>query len=668
MPLSVGMRLGPYEVVSAIGAGGMGEVYRARDTRLKREVALKVLPESFAAETDRLARFQREAEVLAALNHPHIAAIYGIEEAGGVRALVLELVEGPTLADRVAQGPVPADEALSMACQIAEALEAAHEKGIVHRDLKPANIKVAPDGRVKILDFGLARTFHEESAVTDVSQAVTMTAGPSEAGVVLGTAAYMSPEQTRGNRVDKRTDIWAFGCVLYEMLTGRMAFGGGTVSDVIAGILEREPVWDALPRKTPLRVRQLLGRCLEKDHRHRLRDIGDARLELKALMAAGPAGAAAPARSRRSLRAVVSLGIVALTLAAAAMWFRIDRFANSRWGTTARLSDGNRPSRNPEANAYYERALIFGGAGTSNPEQAQQMNERALALDPKFAAARAEYAFFLVARILNGHSNDASLLYKAESEVRQALRDDPRCGRAHAVLGLIYLLQGRKELVTGELDQALKENPDDPTAHGWLLNYHRVNGDYARAREEVDWLRRRWPTFWPAYLNLGELLRERGDTAGAIREQERVLEQDSHNVGALAALARAYIDSADLQKARRTLDRARTEDRQNYALRQQRALLLALEGKKSEAAQEMDAGLQTYAGMQIFGPASAADFHAVMGDEGKALEWLDRAVRTGDDREEYLRRNPLLTNLRMHPRFQQILDAVAYRRQQRAAR
>jgi tetratricopeptide (TPR) repeat protein len=293
------------------------------------------------------------------------------------------------------------------------------------------------------------------------------------------------------------------------------------------------------------------------------------------------------------------------------------------------------------------------------------MLERALTLDPTFAAARAETGFFLVARILNGRSNDASLYYQAESEVRRALRDDPRCGRAHSVLGLVYLLQGRMELVRAELDHALKENPADVTAHTWLLLFHRFNGDYQHAREQADAVIRQWPTVWPARLDRGELLREQGDVAGAIREQERVLEQDAQNVDALVALSRAHAEAGDLGRARQTLDRARADDRQNYALRQQRALLLVLEGKTSEATQEMAADLQTYASMQIFGPASAAEFYAMIGDADAALEWLDRAVRMGDLREAYMRRNPLLTSLRNHPRFQQILDAVAYRRRQR---
>jgi Tol biopolymer transport system component len=284
----VGRQMGPYTLHAQIGAGGMGEVYRARDSKLGRDVAIKVLPRAFTSDPDRLARFDREARVLASLNHSHIGAIYGVEEADGLRALVMELVEGEDLAQRIARGPILLAEALPMAGQIADALEAAHEKGIVHRDLKPANIKITPEGVVKVLDFGLAKSGSGGSGwagesggagAQDLTNSPTMVGGTRE-GVILGTAAYMSPEQARGKVVDKRTDIWAFGCVLYEMLTARAPFPGETLSDTIAAILEREPPWTALPAATPAGIRQLLKRCLEKDPKRRLRDVGDARLEI----------------------------------------------------------------------------------------------------------------------------------------------------------------------------------------------------------------------------------------------------------------------------------------------------------------------------------------------------------------------------------------------------
>jgi serine/threonine-protein kinase len=306
----------------------MGEVYRAFDTRLGREVAVKTLPEEFAFDPERLARFEREARMLAELNHPSIAAIYGLEESDDSRFIVMELVPGETLSDRLSHGPLPIDEALKIARQIADALDAAHERGIVHRDLKPANIKVTPDGRVKILDLGLAKAFDAKvtGSEPDLSLSPTIVSDGTEPGVILGTAEFMSPEQARGKPVDKRTDIWAFGCVLYEMLTGRRIFAGETASDVIAAILTAEPRWDALPAATPVRIRELLARSLHKDASHRLRDAGDARIEIdQALEAlkAGPATIAVPApprSSRISGKRLAFVGIASVVAALGVFW------------------------------------------------------------------------------------------------------------------------------------------------------------------------------------------------------------------------------------------------------------------------------------------------------------------------------------------------------------
>jgi serine/threonine-protein kinase len=281
MPLTTGTRLGPYLIQEMLGAGGMGEVYRATDTLLKRSVAVKVLPASVASEPERLARFQREAEVLAALNDPHIAQIHGVEKSAGLTALIMELVEGPTLAERIAKGPIPINEALDIAKQIADALEIAHGQGIVHRDLKPANIKRREDGTVKVLDFGLAREI-EPKVANDFSNSPTTTdPAITMCGGIIGTPSYMSPEQARGMRIDKRTDIWTFGCVLYELLSGRRAFDGGNVSEIIAAILHQDPNWRQLPSHTPTPIRRLLRRCLEKDLKRRLRDAGDAVAEIE---------------------------------------------------------------------------------------------------------------------------------------------------------------------------------------------------------------------------------------------------------------------------------------------------------------------------------------------------------------------------------------------------
>jgi Tol biopolymer transport system component len=354
----VGRQIGAHKILSLLGAGGMGDVYRARDTKLGRDVAIKVLPDPFLSISGRLARFELEAHVLATLNHPHIAAIYGLEEADGIRGLVLELVEGRTLGEHLASRPLPVQEALQLACEIADAIEAAHEKGIIHRDLKPANIKITPNGTIKVLDFGLAKVFATEELRNDAPR---IAVDHSREGVIAGTTAYMSPEQARGKTVDKRTDIWAFGCVFYEMLTGRPAFGGETPSDTVAAILEHDPDWTVLPPQTPPSIRRLMQRCLEKDPKRRLRDIGDARLEIEesldAVVASGGAtsGHATSDHRETALRPpgrrgwpAAATGAAVLSVVVIALTWELQR-SEYFW-------------RNPLEGAKVTRLTDFGGA------------------------------------------------------------------------------------------------------------------------------------------------------------------------------------------------------------------------------------------------------------------------------------------------------------------
>jgi len=364
MTLSPGSRLGPYEVLSALGAGGMGEVYRARDTRLGRDVAIKALPAEFASDAERLDRFEREARALASLNHPNIAAIYGLEDAGGTPCLVLELVPGETLAERLAAGPLPLEEGLGICRQIAEALEAAHTAGILHRDLKPANVKVTPSGKVKVLDFGLAKALGGDmSPAHDLSHSPTVTSGGTRQGVILGTASYMSPEQARGKPVDRRTDIWSFGCVLYETLSGRRAFEGETSSDVLASVLTRDADWKALPAGTPSRVRDVLRRCLQKDPNRRLHDAADARIELEDASTELSSGLPAPATDSatfgggRRWEALVAMLLLSALLGALLGW-RLARLGSAtrppRIGKLARMTPpighAEWPSWSPDGN------------------------------------------------------------------------------------------------------------------------------------------------------------------------------------------------------------------------------------------------------------------------------------------------------------------------------
>jgi len=363
----VGKTISHYKILEKIGEGGMGEVYRATDTKLNRDVALKILPEQFASDSQRMGRFQREAEVLASLDHPNIGQIYGIEEAGQTKALVLQLIEGPTLADKIAQERIPVEEALKIALQIAEGLEAAHEKGVIHRDLKPANIKITPEGQVKILDFGLAKAFEEGISPADISRSPTLTQGMTRAGVILGTAAYMSPEQARGREVDKRIDIWAFGCVLYEMLSGKMAFPGDDITDILAAIVRAEPVWSALPDGSNPRLRELLERCLEKEARNRWHDIADVRIDLEKIQEDPDGSSVAPQAVPQGLSgSVLSWGLAAFllgaTLTAIAVWSLPPE--STMEPRTVRFSFGVQASQVPQS-AWAIRRVAISPDGTT---------------------------------------------------------------------------------------------------------------------------------------------------------------------------------------------------------------------------------------------------------------------------------------------------------------
>jgi serine/threonine protein kinase len=377
----VGRRLGVYRIEARIGAGGMGEVYRARDAKLGRDVAIKVLPYAFRLDAERVARFEREARVLASLSHPHIASIYGFEQTADLQGIVLELVEGPTLADRLRTGAIPVQEALALARQIADALDGAHEKGIIHRDLKPGNIKIAPGRIVKVLDFGLAKIDAADRSA-DLSQSPTVTVEGTRAGVILGTAAYMSPEQARGQPTDKRTDIWSFGCVLYEMLTGRTVFPGQTVSDSIAAILSREPDWGALPRATSAPVRRILQRCLERDPQERLRDMGDVRHELdQALVdlrpsstsAAIPKSAVGQAPSRRWASAAAGLALVILIGLGVVSFFRQQAPTPSNVEPPLQLTDFNDSAIHPAVSPDGRMVTFIRGGAFANSASSGQI-------------------------------------------------------------------------------------------------------------------------------------------------------------------------------------------------------------------------------------------------------------------------------------------------------
>ena len=382
MSLASGTRLGLYQILAPLGAGGMGEVYRAHDTKLGREVAIKVLPSGFPREPERLARFEREARLLASLNHPNVATLHGLEQSDDTHFLVMELVSGETLTEKISRGPIPIKEALPLFQQLAEALEEAHEKGIIHRDLKPANIKITDDGKVKVLDFGLAKAFSEEMPPADLSHSPTITRQGTETGVVLGTAAYMSPEQARGKTLDKRTDIWSFGCVLYESLTGQAPFLGETVSDTMVRILEREPDWDALPDDTPPFIRLLLHRCLQKDAKDRLHDIADARIEIRDASSepyrAISADEVPPAARKQVWEKAVPWAVAGLLAVVAALAFWSPWQASTPAGSTRRFATTLPPGQTIPNLGSWGSTVALSADGSQLVYVAQEGNSRQL--------------------------------------------------------------------------------------------------------------------------------------------------------------------------------------------------------------------------------------------------------------------------------------------------
>ena len=657
----IGQNLGPYRLLEQIGAGGMGVVLRAHDERLDRDVALKVLPQGPLADDHARHRFRKEALALSRLNHPNIETVHEFDTQAGIDFLVLELVPGISLDGKLAAGPLPEKEVMRLGAQLAEGLAAAHDKGVLHRDLKPANLRVTPEGRLKILDFGLAKFFGSagEAAATE---SLTQAQG------VLGTLPYMAPEQLRGEEADARSDIYGAGAVLYEMATGQRPFPKSHAPLLVNSILNQAPTPpSAVNRRLATGLENVILKCLDKDPERRYQSAKELLVDLQRLSAAGPVIAPAKPVRRRWL----ATAVVGTALAVAVVWSALSFQARRRQGRersvdvqAGRLTTGGAASKVPEANEYFEKGMVFLST-EYDLTHARQMLERALQLDPHFAEARGWYGFTDVLMIDSGYSNDSNWYYKAEAEFRQALQDDPNSARAHAGLAAAYLLQGRKELAPAELERALAVAPNDLDTRVWLFNYHNLSGEYGKAQALAEEVLHQAPVFFPARMNLGDILREQGNTAGAIREYEKILELDGQNVYALVRLARAHMESGDVVRARRTLELARPAERRNYHARLAWALLLALEGKRSEALKEMDEELSKFAVAQVWATLPVAEFYAALNDIPKSLDWLERAVRSGDERAEWFERDPLLAKVRPQARFRQVLDSIAYRRQQR---
>ena len=612
-------------------------MYRARDTRLGREVAIKTVNTPYTE------RFEREARAISALNHPNICTLYDVGSHDGLGYLVMELVEGEPL-----RGRLPWAEAARHVAAVCDALAAAHRKHIVHRDLKPGNVLLTPLG-VKVIDFGLAKQEHFGE-----STAPAVTAP----GSVMGTVTCMAPEQAAGKPADARSDLWAAGMLFFELLSGRLPFRSQNASAILAEIVDPAPLTLEFPPGVPPEAARIAEKLLSKDPAERYQHADDAAVDLRALLKSASSGRQAatvtsqPRPRRRFLRRAAAGAVLIAAAAIVVAW---------QW----RAPKVHAPlmSTVPEANDSFKRAMLFVGTKQDLP-RARQLLEKALALDPRFAHARAWYGFTDVLLIDSGLSNDTSWLYKAEAELQQALRDDPYrrertrpWRRAISTRAAWTWCRARRRKPPSWI-------PTRRTAGACSRGTSQWRGEYDQSQALYKRLLDADPLFFPARANVGENLRQMGDPAASVREQEKIFEQDPDNMFALVFIGLARLNSGELPEARKALARARSLEPKNLQVRLLWALLLALEGKHDDALREMDPEVLKWGQLGI-AASNVAEFYAALDDRPKALDWLDVAVRGGDERAEWFERDPLLSNIRAEPRFKQILDGIRSRREQR---
>ena len=647
-----GLRVGSYELIEKLGEGGMGVVWRARDTELERDVAIKFLPAAFAHDAERVARFRREAKAVAALSHPGILAIYGFGSHDGALFAVTELLDGRNLRALLLEAPLPAQRVLDVARQMARAIAAAHDRGIVHRDLKPENVFLTRDGHVKILDFGLATYTDavEPNAAAGAEQTPTRTSLTTP-GTVLGTIGYLSPEQVRGENPDARSDVFSFGTMLVELLAGRHPFRRATGAETMTAIL-REAA-DA-PGSGSAALDGIVRRCLAKNPGERFASGRELAAALDGIREAEP-------RARRSRIRWAAIGAVVVGLAIVGAWLaqrtRGVGDASSGIRPPSASTIGEPPSPVTEANEYFEKGLLFLRV-QFDIARARALLDRAVELDPAFGSARAMRALADLIALHEGVTNDPSLVYTSERATRQILAAQPDLASAHATLGTALLYLNRKEQARAELAAALRLNPTSQPAVLWSALDERHSGEAGAAEARMRTVLQEVPVFAAARIILAEILLDQGRFGEARREIDKVFELDAANVGAIRAMARLAIYENDTARARALLEPLDPASNPNYRVKLVWALLLAREGAADAALAALDPQTREYARVAMFAPSQVAEICALAGRATEALDWLDLAVRNGDEREAWLRQDPLLTSLRDEPRFGLILETI----------
>jgi tRNA A-37 threonylcarbamoyl transferase component Bud32/tetratricopeptide (TPR) repeat protein len=639
MSLAAGHRLGPYEIVSLLGAGAMGEVYRARDPRLNRDVAIKVV--THAPTREQRDGLLRKVRTAAALSHPHVCAIYDVGEVDNTPFFVMELLEGVTLADRAKQRPFDADELLTIARQVADALAAAHERGIVHRDIKPSNVMVSAGLTTKIVDFGVA---HVVTASSDETIDATRA---THDGIVVGTIQYMAPEVLRGQAADARSDIWAFGVMMYELAAGRAPFAAATPFASTAAILNNEPA--ALPATVPAALRSTIMRALQKDPAQRFQRAADIRAAL------APAEAKAPVPPSNQWVTMTAVAVVVMTMGGLAVWRFVPR-------ETPRLTSTGAPvSPVQEANEAFELAMNVQRV-QNDVVRARQLLERAVSLDPHFAEALRFHALGSAFDLMNGLALERTALYQAEQELQSAKQEAPDLISLPSAFAAIYLMQGKLELVPiAELDRLRERHPEHRDTAFWRAMAFWLAGDTAQAKPIFTDILAREPLWAPPRIFLADTLRMDGDDAGAIKEAEKVLDQGPNNLLALRVAVKTRVNTGDVAGARTQLDARAAAAARNPLWKLTRAWMLAHAGEPAQAMAQLDEPTLKYASAAIPVTLDVAEIYASTGDTAKSIEWFERSVRNGDGRLAWFQRDPDLSAIRNDPGFQSILDSVTRR-------